>query len=102
NAQIGAAKAAFFPNITLNFTNGFQSSRIERLLTTASHYYALGPAAAVLPLFEGGARNAQLKQAKPLHEATAAFYRQTILTGFHEVEDNLASVRVLEAEAQAL
>lgn len=102
NAQIGAAKAAFFPNVTLNFTNGFQSSRIERLFTTASHYFALGPAAAALPLFEGGARNAQLKQAIAAHEATAAAYRQAILTGLQEVEDNLSALRALAAEARAL
>lgn len=102
NAQIGAARAAFFPNITLNFTNGFQSTRIERLLTSASHYWALGPAAAALPLFEGGAKNSQLKQALASHDATIAAYRQTVLTGLQEVEDNLAALRVLEAEAQAL
>lgn len=102
NADIGAAKAAFFPNVTLNFSNGFQSSRIERLLTSASHYFALGPAAAALPLFEGGARNAQLKQAIATHQATAAAYKQSILTGFQEVEDNLSALRALEAEAKFL
>lgn len=102
NAQIGAAKAAFFPNVTLNFANGFQSSRIERLFTTASHYFSLGPAAAVLPLFEGGARNAQLKQAIAAHQATEAAYHQAVLTGFQEVEDNLSALRALESEAQFL
>jgi NodT family efflux transporter outer membrane factor (OMF) lipoprotein len=102
NAQIGASRAAFFPNVTLNFTNGFQNTRIERLLTSASHYWALGPAAAALPLFEGGAKNAQLKQAITAHEATAAAYRQTVLTGLQEVEDSLSALRVLEEEAKAL
>ncbi len=102
NAQIGAARAAFFPNITLNFTNGFQNTRIERLLTSASHYWALGPAAAALPLFEGGAKNAQLKQSIAAHQATAAAYRQTVLSGFQEVEDSLSVLRVLEEEARAL
>ena len=102
NAQIGAAKAAFFPNVTLNFINGFQSSKLERLLTTASHYWALGPAAATLPLFEGGTRNAQLTQAIATHEATTAAYRQTILNGLKEVEDNLSALKALETEAQAL
>jgi NodT family efflux transporter outer membrane factor (OMF) lipoprotein len=102
NAQIGVAKAAFFPNVTLNISNGFQSSRIERLLTTASRYWALGPAAAALPLFEGGARNAELKRTIAVYDATVAAYRQTVLAGFQEVEDNLAALRVLEAEASAL
>lgn len=102
NAQIGAAKAAFFPNLTLNFTNGFQSGKLERLLTTASHYWALGPAAAALPLFEGGTRNAQLKQAAAAHEAATAAYRQTVLNGLKEVEDNLSALKALETEADAL
>jgi NodT family efflux transporter outer membrane factor (OMF) lipoprotein len=102
NAQIGAAKAAFFPNITLNFANGFQSSKLQRLLTTASHYWSLGPAAAALPLFEGGTRNAQLKQAIATHEATTAAYKQAVLNGIKDVEDNLSALKALEAEAQAL
>lgn len=102
NAQIGAAKAAFFPTVTLNPSAGFQSSRIERLFATASRYWALGPAGAALPLFEGGTRNAQLKQAIAAHDATAAAYRQTVLNGFQEVEDNLAALRTLAAEAQTL
>lgn len=102
NAQIGVAKAAFFPNVTINISNGFQSNRIERLITTASRYWALGPAAAALPLFEGGARNAQLKQAMATYDATVAGYRQAVLIGFQEVEDNLAALQVLDAEAQTL
>ncbi|QSA96129.1 efflux transporter outer membrane subunit [Methylococcus sp. EFPC2] len=102
NAQIGAARAAFFPNVTINSTIGFQNTQIERLFTTASQYWALGPAAAALPLFEGGSKNSQLKQAIAGHEATTAAYRQAVLTGLQEVEDNLAALHALESEAKSL
>lgn len=102
NAQIGAARAAFFPNITLNANTGFQNNQIERLLTTASNYWALGPAAAALPLFEGGAKNTELKRSLAAYQASVAEYRQTVLSSFQDTEDQLATLRVLAEEAQAL
>ena len=100
NAQIGVAKAAYFPTLNLAATNGFQSSTIDTLFTMARRYWALGPAGAALTLFDGGAKNAQYKQAIDGFDASVAAYRQTVLTGFQEVEDNLAALRILDEEKQ--
>lgn len=98
NAQIGVAKAAFFPTLNLAATNGFQSNTVDTLFTAARRYWALGPAGAALTIFDGGAKNAQYKQAIDNFDANVAAYRQTVLTGFQEVEDNLAALRILENE----
>jgi NodT family efflux transporter outer membrane factor (OMF) lipoprotein len=99
NAQIGVAKAAYYPTLNLAATNGFQSSTIETLFTIARRYWALGPAGAAITLFDGGAKHSQYKQAIDGFDATVAGYRQTVLTGFQEVEDNLAALRILEDES---
>ncbi len=100
NAQIGVAKAAYYPTLNLAGSNGYQSQTIETLFTEARRYWALGPAALALTLFDGGAKNAQYKQAIDAYDASVAAYRQTVLTGFQEVEDNLAALRILEEEKQ--
>jgi len=100
NTKIGVAKAAFFPTLNLAANNGYQNKSLPNLLTAASRYWALGPAVVAQTLFEGGAKNAQLRQAIDAYEASVASYRQTVLAGFQEVEDNLASLRILEEEAQ--
>jgi NodT family efflux transporter outer membrane factor (OMF) lipoprotein len=100
NAQIGVAKAAYFPTLNLAASNGFQSSTLDTLFTTARRYWALGPAGAALTLFDGGAKNAQYKQAIDSFDASVAGYRQTVLTGFQEVEDQLAALRILGEEIQ--
>ncbi|MFU8789742.1 MAG: efflux transporter outer membrane subunit [Methylobacter sp.] len=100
NAQIGVAKAAYYPRLNLAATNGFQASTLDTLLKAASRYWALGPAGAALTLFDGGANNAQYKQAIDGFDASVAAYRQSVLTGFQEVEDNLAALRILEQEKQ--
>ncbi|MEC4748623.1 efflux transporter outer membrane subunit [Methylomicrobium sp. Wu6] len=98
NAQIGVAKAAYYPTLNLAVTSGHQSSSLDTLFTTARRYWALGPAGAALTLFDGGAKNAQYKQAIDAYDASVAAYRQIVLTGFQEVEDNLAALRILEDE----
>lgn len=98
NAQIGVAKAAYFPTLNLAANNGFQSTDISSMFTMARRYWALGPAGAAMTLFDGGVKNAQYKQAIDSFDASVAAYRQTVLTGFQEVEDNLASLRILEQE----
>ena len=98
NAQIGIAKAAYYPRLNLAMTNGFQSSDVASLFSTVSRYWALGPAAAALTIFDGGVKNAQYKQAVAGFDASVAAYRQTVLTGFQEVEDNLAALRILDQE----
>ncbi|QPK64835.1 efflux transporter outer membrane subunit [Methylomonas sp. LL1] len=100
NAQIGVAKAAYFPTLNLAATNGFQSTTADTLFTMARRYWALGPAGAALTLFDGGAKNAQYKQAIDAYDASVAAYRQTLLNGFQEVEDNLAATRILDQEKQ--
>lgn len=98
NAQIGVAKAAYFPNLTLSASGGFQSNSFANWLTVPNRIWSLGPALAAT-LFDGGARRAQSDQAIAGYDASVAAYKQTVLTGFQEVEDNLAVLRILEKEA---
>ncbi|MGZ4976588.1 MAG: efflux transporter outer membrane subunit [Methylobacter sp.] len=98
NAQIGVAKAAYFPTLNLAATNGQQSNRLVNLMSAAARYWALGPAAVALPLFDGGARGAQMQQAIDVYDAGVAAYRQAVLNSFQEVEDNLAGLRILDQE----
>jgi len=102
NAQIGVAQAAFYPRLNLAASDGTQANNLANLFTTAANYWALGPAALALPLFDGGSRNAQLAAARDNFDATVAAYRQTVLTGFQEVEDYLAALRLLEQETGVL
>ncbi len=85
NARIGAAKAAFFPDITLSGGGGN-----EEYVGSTGPYWAIGPAAVNLPIFDAGARSARLTQARDEFTAAAAGYRQTVLTAFQDVEDQLA------------
>ncbi|MGZ4960544.1 MAG: efflux transporter outer membrane subunit, partial [Methylomonas sp.] len=101
NAQIGVAKAAYYPTLNLAVTSGYQSSTVDTLFTTARRYWALGPAGAALTLFDGGAKNAEYKRTIAGYDASVAAYRQTVLTGFQEVEDNLAALRILEDEKRS-
>ncbi|MGN6701927.1 MAG: TolC family protein, partial [Burkholderiaceae bacterium] len=98
NAQIGVAKAAYFPDLSLSASGGFQGSSFANWLTLPNRFWSLGPALAAT-LFDAGARRAQTDQAVAAYDATVATYRQTVLTGFQEVEDNLAALRILEQEA---
>jgi NodT family efflux transporter outer membrane factor (OMF) lipoprotein len=99
NAQIGVAKAAYFPALTLSASGGFQSNSFANWLTFPSRVWSLGPALAQT-IFDGGARKAQTDQAIAAYDSSVAAYRQTVLTSFQEVEDNLAALRILEEEAQ--
>jgi NodT family efflux transporter outer membrane factor (OMF) lipoprotein len=98
NAQIGVAEAAYYPSLTLSASGGFQSSSFSNWLTAPSRFWSLGPALAQT-LFDGGLRRAQTNQAIAAYDANVAGYRQTVLTGFKEVEDNLVALRILEEEA---
>lgn len=100
NAWIGVAKAAYFPSFSLSGSMGYQSANLASLFTTPNFFWALGPMAMTATLFDGGAREAQTKQARAAYDGTVASYRQTVLTGFQEVEDNLAALRILDEEAQ--
>jgi NodT family efflux transporter outer membrane factor (OMF) lipoprotein len=99
NADIGVAQAAFFPALTLSGTLGYQSRSFAEWLTLPSRFWSLGPALAQT-IFDAGLRRAQKAQAIAVYDQNVANYRQTVLTAFQEVEDNLASLRILEEEAQ--
>ena len=99
NAQIGVAQAAFFPALTLNTSGGYQNSSLSQLLTLPNRFWSLGPALA-LTLFDAGARSAQKEQAIAVYDKSVATYRQAVLTAFQDVEDNLASLRILAEEAE--
>ena len=98
NAQIGVAIAAFYPTLTLTGEAGYQSVDLSKLFMWPSRFWGLGAAASEI-VFEGGLRKAQTQQARAAYDAAVAIYRQTVLTGFQEVEDNLAALRILEREA---
>jgi len=98
NAQIGVAQAAFFPSLTLSATGGFQSSVLSQLFSLPSRYWSLG-ADLAQTIFDAGLRRAQTDQAIATYDENVANYRQTVLGGFQEVEDNLAALRILEQEA---
>lgn len=97
NAQIGVAQAAWFPSLTLSADGGFRNGQFAELLTAPARFWSLGPALA-LTIFDGGARQAQVEQARASYDAQAAAYRQAALTGLREVEDYLIQLRVLENE----
>jgi NodT family efflux transporter outer membrane factor (OMF) lipoprotein len=98
NAQIGVAKAAFYPTVTLSASGGFASSTLANLFSAPARFWSLGADLAQV-IFDAGLRQAQTEQAIAAYDATVATYRETVLTGFQEVEDNLAALRILEQEA---
>jgi NodT family efflux transporter outer membrane factor (OMF) lipoprotein len=100
NAQIGVAVAAYYPSLTLSASVGFETTNLSQWLTAPSRFWSLGPAAVSETVLDGGLRQAQTAQARAIYDAGVASYRQTVLTGFREVEDNLAALRILEQEAQ--
>jgi NodT family efflux transporter outer membrane factor (OMF) lipoprotein len=99
NQQIGIARAAYFPTVTLGGTAGFAGSQGSNWFTWPSGFWAVGPALAQT-LFDAGRRRATSESARANYDATVATYRQTSLTAFQEVEDNVAALRILENETQ--
>jgi NodT family efflux transporter outer membrane factor (OMF) lipoprotein len=99
NEQIGIAKAAYFPTVTLNALLGFESSSIRNLGGWQSFLWAVGSSLAQT-IFDGGRRRATSEAALANYDATVASYRQATLDAFQQVEDNLAALRILEQETQ--
>jgi len=97
NAGIGVAKAAYFPTVRFNGLAGFQSIDAGTLFNWPSRLWAVGPSLS-LPLFEGGRRRADVRGAQAGYEESVARYRQTVLTGFAEIEDNLAAQVLLASQ----
>jgi NodT family efflux transporter outer membrane factor (OMF) lipoprotein len=99
NAQIGVAKSAYYPLIELTGGGGFESTSITTLLNGPSGLWSLG-GSALGTLFDVGRRRAATDQARAAYEVQVAAYRQSVLNGFQQVEDNLAALRILENEAK--
>jgi multidrug efflux system outer membrane protein len=98
NARIGVARAAFFPTLTLGLSGGYQASHGE-LFSKPSSFWGLGPASAVLALFDGGRRRAGVRMSRAEYEEMTADYRETVLDAFRQVEDALAANRHLADQA---
>lgn len=99
NEQIGIATAAYYPTISLNGSGGFESTSITTWFSGPAGFVA-GGASAFQTVFDGGRRRAATDQARSAYDQTVADYRQTVLGAFQEVEDNLAALRLLEAESK--
>ncbi|OZI71918.1 efflux transporter outer membrane subunit [Bordetella genomosp. 12] len=104
NARVGVAQTAFFPRLDLTGALGYESSALSNLFQWSSRTFLLGPlvgAALSLPIFDGGSRQAGLDRARAVYEEDVARYRQSVLTAFREVEDNLANLRILGQQTRA-
>jgi NodT family efflux transporter outer membrane factor (OMF) lipoprotein len=97
NQGIGIARSAFFPNVTLSGSAGFEATGLSHLFDWPNRFWSLG-ASATQPIFEGGALTAVTAQAHAQYDETVANYRQTVLSAFQSVEDNLVGLRILSKE----
>ncbi len=100
NAAVGVAKAAFYPRIQFGGVAGLQSVDAGTWFDWPSRFWAVGPSLQ-LPIFTGGRNRAQWRNARAIYDETVAQYRQTVLTAFQEVEDQLAAQRLLATELAA-
>jgi NodT family efflux transporter outer membrane factor (OMF) lipoprotein len=101
NAQIGIAYAAYYPALTLSAGGGFESSTLQQLFSWPSRFWSIGGSLSET-LFDAGLRRATVDQFIATYNAGVASYRQTVLTAFQQIEDNLAAVRILSQEIQKL
>src|SRR5580765_6367211 len=97
NAQIGVAKAAYYPTVTLSASGGFQSTDVTNWLTWPSRVWSIGPSVTET-VFDGGKRGALTRQARAAYDERVADYRKTVLAAFQNVEDELAALRLLDDE----
>jgi NodT family efflux transporter outer membrane factor (OMF) lipoprotein len=97
NAQIGVARAAFFPVFGLSGMAGYESTNTGNWISAPSLFWSMGPSA-ILTLFDGGRRDALTDQARAAYDEAATYYRQSVLVAYQEVEDNLSALRELELE----
>jgi NodT family efflux transporter outer membrane factor (OMF) lipoprotein len=99
NDQIGIARAAYFPTVILSASAGLEGNSITNWFTWPSRFWAVGPSM-LETLFDGGRRRATSQAARANYDATVATYRESTLTAFQQVEDNLSALRILNQEAQ--
>lgn len=99
NAQIGIAKAAFYPTLTLGAAAGLESTSFTDWFTWPSRFWSVGPSLAET-IFDAGLRRATVEQFRALYDQTVANYREIVLTGFQQIEDNLSTLRILSQEIQ--
>jgi multidrug efflux pump len=100
NAQIGVARAAYFPDLSLTGTGGYESNEFSSLFSVPNRFWSLGPNLAQT-IFDAGAIHAQVKQNIAAYDFNVATYRETVLTAFQDVEDNLATLKLLAQESAA-
>jgi NodT family efflux transporter outer membrane factor (OMF) lipoprotein len=98
NAQIGVAKTAYFPTLSLSGSDQYTNSTFAHLISVPNRVWSVGPQLAET-LIDGGLRRAQVAQARAAYEANVAAYRQTVLAGFEQVEDEIVTLRVLEQQS---
>jgi NodT family efflux transporter outer membrane factor (OMF) lipoprotein len=98
NAQIGVAIGGYYPDLTLGGSFGFASQTLDTLLHAANRVWSVGPSLSGT-LFNGGLTKAQVEAARATYDQQVATYRQTVLTAFQQVEDQLAALRILEQQA---
>lgn len=99
NANIGVAKAAYYPDLTLSMAGGYSSSTFANWITLPNRFWSVGPQLA-MTLFDGGQRAAEVERSEAVYDQTVAQYRQTVLNGFQEVENYLSQLKVYEDEAE--
>jgi NodT family efflux transporter outer membrane factor (OMF) lipoprotein len=99
NAQIGVATAAYYPQLTLSASVGLESRSFTSLFTWPSRFFSVGPSVSET-IYDGGLRRATVLQFRAQYDQTLANYRESVLTGFQQVEDNLATLRLLSIEIQ--
>ena len=98
NANIGVAKAAYYPDLTLSMSGGYSSSTFTNWISLPNRFWSVGPQLA-MTLFDGGQRSAEVDRTEAVYAQTVAHYRQTVLNGFQEVENYLVQLKVYEDEA---
>ena len=99
NAQIGVARAAYYPSLTISGSGGVESSAIKNLLDSASRFWSVGPSLSET-VYDGGLRRATMNQYIATYNANLAAYRQSVITAFQQVEDSLAAVRILSQQIE--
>ena len=97
NANIGVAKAAYYPDFSLSLSGGYSSSQYQDWISAPNRFWSVGPKIS-LPLFDGGQRSAEVDRNEAVYDQTVAKYRQTVLDGFREVENYMVQLKVLGDE----